>query len=138
MRRKTNLTEADLQDLLRTKIKEPGITFDQLYTDISHIHAKPYWKFYISLGLWVISVILILSLNSSITWCSIFFIVLVLSSVYVIFLQKKHNVIVEVPWYILTGVAVLSLGVCHPKLKSEGIEDYLIDLAIKLFNGRVS
>lgn len=138
MGRKTNLTEADLQDLLKTKIKEPGITFDQLYTDISRIHAKPYWKFYISLGLWVVSVILILSLNPSFTWCSILFIVFVLSSVYAIFLQKNHCVIAEVPWYVLTGVAILTLGVCHPKLKLVGIEDYLIDLASKLFNGRTS
>lgn len=138
MGRKTNLTEVDLQNLLNTKIKEPGITLDQLYTDISHIHAKPYLKFYISFGLWVVSVILILSLNSSITWCSIFFIVFVLSSVYTIFLQKKHDVIREVPWYILTGVAVFVLGVCRPKLKSVGIEDILIDLASNLFNGRTS
>ena len=138
MGRKTNLTEADLQELLKTKIKEPGITLDQLYTDISRIHAKPYWKFYISLGLWIVSVILILSLKPSFTWCSILFVVFVLSSVYAIFLQKKHSVIVEVPWYVLTGVAVLTLGVCHPKLKSVGIEDYLIDLASKLFNGRTS
>ncbi len=136
MGRKTNLTEADLQDLLKTKIKEPGITLDQLYTDISRIHAKPYWKFYVSLGLWVISIILILFLKPNFTWCSILFVMFVLSSVYAIFLQKKHNVIVEIPWYVLPGVAVLALGVCHPRLKSAGIEEYLFDLASKLFNGR--
>lgn len=137
MGRKNNLTEEDLQNLLNTKIKEPGITLDQLYTDISRIHPKPYLKFYISIGLWFVSFVLILSLKL-ITLCSIFFLLFVLSAIYVIFLQKKHTVITEVPWYILTGVAIVALGVCKPKLQSVGITDYLIDLVTKLYNGRTS
>lgn len=137
MGRNNNLTQEDLQNLLNTKIKEPGITLDQLYTDISRIHPKPYLKFYISVVLWLVSFVLILSLMST-TLCSIFFLLFVLSSLYVIFLQKKHTVIMEVPWYILTGVAIVALGVCQPKLQSVGITDYLINLVSKLFNGRTS
>lgn len=138
MEKNNNLKEEDLHNLLDTKIKEPGLTLDQLYKDISHIHPKPRLVFYVSLVVWVVAFILMLSLKTTIAWVSIVFLFFVLSGVYVIFLQKKHSVVPEVPWYIMAGMAGLALLLCQPRLKEVGIQDKVFNLARNLFNGRAS
>lgn len=138
MGKNNNLKEEDLHNLIDTKIKEPGLSLDQLYKDISHIHPKPRLVFYVSLVVWTVAFILMLSLKTTIAWMSIIFWFFVLSGVYVIYLQKRHSVVSEVPWYIMAGVAVFALLLCQPRLKEVGIQDKVFNLARNLFNGRTS
>lgn len=130
MRKK--LTEDDLHLLLTTKINEPGIGLEQLYTDISKIHPKPTLKFFITLSIGVIGFLCMFFVQNS-TFCSIAFILFIVFTSYCIILQRKHSII-EIPWTLMVIIALILLILSREKLVTIGIPKSVIDLAIKLLN----
>ena len=131
MENKKGLTEEDLHILLTAKIKEPGIGLEQLYKDISKIHPKPKLKFYITLLISVIGYLSMLFV-SNFTFCSIAFLLFVISIVCCIILQKKHFII-EMHWSLMGFIALISLYLSREKLVDIGIFQKVIDLVANLF-----
>lgn len=136
MRNKNHLTEEDLHQLLKTKLKEPGLGIDELYVNISRIHPKPKVVFYIIVLVWVVSLVFFSTL-ANVTLCIILFLIHIISAIVVIFMQKTHQ-ICPIPWYLLAGIAALVLFLFDNRINELGIPKDVVENAKALFSGKPS
>lgn len=109
---KNKLTEEDIQNLVATKIKEPGLSIDDIYISISHIHPKPTRSLYCIIFLWFASVV-VMVFSSALAWITISLTVYILTSIITFCIESKHSII-NIPGYLLILVSVFILVIlCH-------------------------
>ena len=107
MRNNSNLTEGDLQSLIATKVKEPGLSVEEIYTAVSRIHPKPKAFFYVLVILWVVSIIPIMLVHSQV-WFGLLIFFSILMAVVIMALQGRHD-ICPIPWYVMMLILGLFL-----------------------------
>jgi hypothetical protein len=101
------LTPDDLHLLLSAKLKEPGLSVDEIYTSLSKIHAKPR-KLFCTLAIISLILVLILLFIKSLPFFGLLFILFIISLVWLISIQSRYE-ICSLPSVVIVGLGFISV-----------------------------
>ena len=104
---KNKLTPEDVHLLLSAKLKEPGLTVDELYTSLSNIHPKPTRRFN-SLVIFSIVLVSILLFVKSLAFFGLLFLLFIISIVWLICIQSRYE-ICSIPSFIMISLASIAV-----------------------------